>query len=236
MNSIDSNTAATCRACPKLCRHVCPPALGEMSETLTPTHKMNLVALWQEGQIGLDQDLAKVFYACNDCGACTSRCQLKQNPAESLYAARAIAYQKQVIPQQVKEVVERHHTHGNPFGPIEAEPPHEQANIQVLAGCSLWYHKAHEDVDTLRKALQQSHTQPVKVCHPEHCCGSALYAAGALDEHRNHANLFVHHHRHPRCIRDLVSIYRFRSSTIFKRSNAATSLENPCPAPPKCSI
>lgn len=214
MNPLDSKATATCRNCPKLCRHVCPPALGEMRETLTPTLKMHLVGLWQEDQLTLDQDLVDVFYACNDCGACTSRCQLNQEPAATLYEARKIAYQKQIIPDKVKELMERFHTHGNPYGPLQDDFQREQSSTQLLPGCATWFHEPDE-VEHLRLALQQSHTQAVKVCHPEHCCGAALHAAGAEQAHRQHANLFVHHHRQtktlvvadPHCAHHIRTVY-----------------------------
>jgi ferredoxin len=76
-----------CAFCPRLCRHVCPTAVGSGREAATPTAMMTGVWAWLSGHV--DGDVAWSNAAlCTDCGACTAACKLDRPVADLLSKAR----------------------------------------------------------------------------------------------------------------------------------------------------
>lgn len=205
----------TCSFCPRLCRHVCPTALGESRETLTPTMKMSLVSLWKQGHLPFDQDMAEVLYACTDCGGCTAHCKHGMTPAEVLYQERQEIFRQGVVPDSVTQLIERFHAHGNPYGSLPQEYESEPEPVQLLPGCASWYHQPDETQLLGRLFLSMQPGQRASVCSSEYCCGAPLYATGNLAVHRQHAHTFIQKHRHlhslvvadPHCARHLQVRY-----------------------------
>ncbi|MEC8422384.1 MAG: (Fe-S)-binding protein [Myxococcota bacterium] len=78
----------TCAFCPRLCRHVCPVAVGTGREAGTPTSMMTGVWQWLRGHA--DDDTAWTHASlCTSCGACTEACKLDRPVADLLAQARA---------------------------------------------------------------------------------------------------------------------------------------------------
>ena len=76
-----------CAFCPRLCRHVCPIAVGSGREAATPTSMMTGVWSWLSGHI--DGDIAWSHAAlCTSCGACTAACKLDRPVSDLLSQAR----------------------------------------------------------------------------------------------------------------------------------------------------
>jgi len=77
-----------CALCPRLCRHVCPVAVGTGREAATPTAIMTTLLRWTRGEV--DPDLAGQAAAlCTDCGACEDACLVNQPVTDILRKARA---------------------------------------------------------------------------------------------------------------------------------------------------
>lgn len=78
----------TCAYCPRLCRPVCPVAVGSAREAATPTAMMTGPFL---GVLGtLSREEAGAYAAlCVSCGACTEHCREHRPVAELLAAARS---------------------------------------------------------------------------------------------------------------------------------------------------
>jgi ferredoxin len=77
-----------CAYCPRLCRHVCPVAVGTSREAATPTAMMSGPWAFARGQ--MEPALALAFASlCVECGACTSACKLERPVTDLLRAARA---------------------------------------------------------------------------------------------------------------------------------------------------
>lgn len=68
---------ATCAWCPRLCRHVCPVAVGSARESAVPSNMAlhPLRYLRGDGSLELARRAAAL---CVDCGACTAHCDLDQ--------------------------------------------------------------------------------------------------------------------------------------------------------------
>lgn len=76
-----------CAFCPRLCRHVCPIAVGSGREAATPTSMMTGVWAWLNGHAGDDEAYA-LASLCTSCGACTAACKLDRPVGDLLAQAR----------------------------------------------------------------------------------------------------------------------------------------------------
>lgn len=87
---------ATCVFCPRLCRHVCPAAVGSGREAATPTAMATSAWLFLQGAGSLE--LARQATAlCLDCGACERACELHR-PLGSMLGA----FQRELAPTPVQ--------------------------------------------------------------------------------------------------------------------------------------
>ena len=77
----------TCAYCPKLCRHVCPVAVGTARESTTPTAMMTGALLAIDGIVTPAEGYASAAL-CTSCGACTEVCLLDQPVRDLLREAR----------------------------------------------------------------------------------------------------------------------------------------------------
>lgn len=73
----------TCVYCPRLCRHVCPVAVGTGRESASPTAMATQVWLYLEGRSDLKLALAAAAL-CVECGACEEACEVDQPLAHLL--------------------------------------------------------------------------------------------------------------------------------------------------------
>jgi ferredoxin len=85
----------SCVYCPRLCRHVCPVAVGSGRESATPTAMMTGVWRWLREESG-PQEALESASLCTRCGACESHCKL--NRPVSALLAEAMA-QLESLPQ-----------------------------------------------------------------------------------------------------------------------------------------
>ena len=67
----------SCVYCPRLCRHICPVAVGSGRESTTPTAMMTGVWRWLRGE-GDPQQALESASLCTRCGACESHCKLNR--------------------------------------------------------------------------------------------------------------------------------------------------------------
>lgn len=77
----------TCAFCPRLCRPVCPVAMGSAREAATPTAMMLGPFLYAVDAMGADEAAAYASL-CTSCGACAEFCHVHRPVAELLRAAR----------------------------------------------------------------------------------------------------------------------------------------------------
>lgn len=75
----------TCVYCPRLCRSVCPVAVGSAREAATPTAMMTGPFLAVVGTLS-QREAGALASLCTSCGACTSFCKV-QRPVGALLAA-----------------------------------------------------------------------------------------------------------------------------------------------------
>ena len=85
---MEDSELLSCVFCPRLCRHVCPVAVGSGREAATPTAMMSGVWAWRAGHASAESAAASANL-CVSCGACTSFCKLHRPVPELLAEARA---------------------------------------------------------------------------------------------------------------------------------------------------
>lgn len=78
-----STDLETCAWCPRLCRHVCPVAVGTGRESATPTAMMTVALQARRGEVSTEL-AAEAASLCLSCGACTAHCKLHVPVAERL--------------------------------------------------------------------------------------------------------------------------------------------------------
>ena len=77
-----------CTYCPSLCRHMCPVSTEEARDSTSPWGLMSLADHVVNGRLRLTSDVARSFYHCTGCGACTTFCLHDNDVAEVMVAAR----------------------------------------------------------------------------------------------------------------------------------------------------
>lgn len=82
------NTVDTCALCPKLCRHVCPVAVGTGLESATPTAILTEVLLANQTKEHAELT-SKAIGLCTRCGACEAFCGVDQPVVALLDEARS---------------------------------------------------------------------------------------------------------------------------------------------------
>lgn len=86
----DLDTAlGLCTYCPSLCRHACPVATAEGSDTVSPWGMMSLARHVRTGKVEADAEIMHTLRACNGCGACTNVCLHENDVTGALVSARA---------------------------------------------------------------------------------------------------------------------------------------------------
>ncbi len=78
-----------CTYCPSLCRHACPVATAEGSDTVSPWGLMSLARHVRGARVQVDAEVLATLDACNGCGACTEACLYEVPVMHSLIEVRA---------------------------------------------------------------------------------------------------------------------------------------------------
>jgi len=82
---------ALCTYCPSLCRHACPVATAESTDTTSPWGLVSLVDHLRRGLVELDDEVVGQLFHCAGCSACTEACVHDNPVGELLLSARAWA-------------------------------------------------------------------------------------------------------------------------------------------------
>ncbi|HNN94288.1 MAG TPA: (Fe-S)-binding protein [Pseudomonadota bacterium] len=214
-----------CTFCPRLCSHACPVSLTSAREALTPQAKMSFYAARKLGEgsfaaTGAVDETALPqrplpIYACTGCGACTTACVHKVEPARALMQARSDAEAAEVGAETLIDLPERHARRVQKTGaalaaaPALAERTAQPGEVAFLPSC------------LARDSTAQSGTSPaepgpvreaaaflrisdrLRVTRPDFpatglaalpasCAGYPLYAGGFIAPFRLYAETFAH--------------------------------------------
>ncbi len=111
--------ADACRFC-WMCRHLCPVQLVTGKETNTPRAKGLQVSMIERG-MAMDKDTAATMYECMLCGACTNDCATGFDPLVFIREARTEANVLDIVPDNVRAVIDRLAATGNIYGRKDPE-------------------------------------------------------------------------------------------------------------------
>lgn len=176
----------SCTFCPKLCRAACPVSAADGRETTTPWGKMSDAYLVRAGSLPLEPAHAALAWACTGCRACREACDLRNEPAEALFDARAAYVAAGAVPSAVADHLAQHarrtddHARAVDSAVLRARARgvevSDAADVAVLVGCG----HAHDDpgdplVDAIVAAARLV-GGPVAALRV--CCGRELFAAG----------------------------------------------------------
>ncbi len=188
----EEETTVICSFCPALCLHACPLVVGELEESYAPSLVMGLIHLWQKGKISLDEELARLFYACTDCGACTAHCQQQQRPQDILWAIRPKILAEKLAPQPVLELIEKYRSSGNSLGfssSFDDLPFLSDERVGLLVSTE-FFKNSPEKLKDLLRLLKKIFAQPIALLPPDLTAGEVLYATGERELHDEHAKKF----------------------------------------------
>ncbi len=94
-----------CTFCPKLCKLVCPVAVGTGREDFTPTSKMQFAYFVLKGMSNFDDpSYNEVFYQCTTCTACTNYCDHDIDVANILLEVRREIAGRGILPMKVAQI------------------------------------------------------------------------------------------------------------------------------------
>lgn len=121
-----------------MCRFVCPTAIAEARETVTPTGKQTLLYLVQRGAAPLDTETAAVFYQCTGCGLCTQYCEHEIQVFPVMQAARTAAVEVGVSSGEALRVRDNYRQFGNPYGNLYPAYANK-ASSRIVKGAKVYY-------------------------------------------------------------------------------------------------
>jgi Fe-S oxidoreductase len=184
----DAHAAELCALCPKLCRFACPVTAALGDEAATPTAMMQA---WREARAGRRpwSGLGEALSACTGCEACRPPCEFGQDVPALLYRARAEAWEHAGAADFDRSLLDRHLTHGNPFGAdmkqilseyARDEDLHPKGRVLYWPGCRQLARDGGRLPAEMRllHALGAAHVSlPARDDVPA-CCGAPLLAIG----------------------------------------------------------
>ncbi len=194
MSAVDRHQQAYtyCAYCPKMCRFSCPVSEATHTETLSAWGKMTAAHLVVTGKRAADESTSKAVHACTGCGRCTSFCKHENTVASALFAAREASIKSGQQPQGAASTLATFAQAQNPFGVELAALVASWRNdtpvrYPLFPGCSSLVKRPQLIEDTL--VVAKAFGAPMGVSKvASRCCGYPLYAAGAHDAFRAHAN------------------------------------------------
>ena len=188
------------RTCPKLCRHECPTAIAERSETATPTFKQQIAKLAAADRIVLDPDSARALYKCTGCLSSRTPCRHEIEVEPSLRDARELAVNAGVAPAEVARVLERFQARGSPFArdlradlaalvPVLEPAQAPKTGLALFPSCpsiARFPDEVKSAVTALTATDGAGETSAVVLPDPP-CCGYPLDSLGHATAFREHA-------------------------------------------------
>jgi Fe-S oxidoreductase len=139
----------------------------------------------------MDAETSKAVHACTGCGRCTSFCKHENAVGSALFAARQVSVDSGTQPRGAASTMATFAQAQNPFGrelnvlvgQWRADAP---VRSQLFTGCTALVKRAELIEDIL--FVSAAFGTPMGVSRASaRCCGYPLFAAGAVDQFREHA-------------------------------------------------
>ena len=212
----ETEKIARCAMCADMCKYSCPTYLATGRETLSPQKMARLIVYDEKGFLEDEEGFLDLMFQSAMCGACSRHCIYDDYDLRKfIHRARAKAFAKGVIPEDVRTRVDTFKKYGNPNG--------ERELIDKGAGDTGYFISCSscKDADLLKateKMLSKSGLAVRRFGGGDICCGAPLYYAGDMKgfkqaalkmkaeiEKRRLRSIIVDC---PTCVRMMTEIYR----------------------------
>jgi heterodisulfide reductase subunit D len=168
------------------CKANCP-SFGQIGwDSATARGRMTFIKAALNGDIKIEEEMAKRLFTCTTCGDCEQRCPPGVKTVEIIEAAREEFAKRGLSPEKHKKLVERMRAEHNPYGEKNVAKNKfrrlpENADILYFIGCTA----AFRSPDTVIATMDILDAAGVKyrvLGEDEWCCGSVLRRTGFIDE------------------------------------------------------
>ena len=253
----ETERIARCAMCADMCKYNCPTYLATGRETLSPQKMARIIVYNEKGFLEDEEGFLDLMFQSAMCGACSRHCIYDDYDLRKfIHEARVKAFEKELIPEDVRKRVETFRKFGNPHGEREFIDK-GSGDLGYFISCS-----SYKDEDLLMamdKVLSKSGLDIKRFGGGDICCGAPLYYAGDMEgfkqaslkmkaeiEMRKVRRLVVDC---PTCLRMMAEVYREagvelnmelvhttqfieallkQGSLGFKKENKAVTFHDPC--------
>lgn len=181
-SSRDRDQLARCAMCADMCKYSCPTYLASGRETLSPQKMARLILYDEKGFLEEEEGFLDLMFQSAMCGACSRHCIYDDyDLREFMHEARVKAFNKGIIPEDVRQRLETFRKFGNPHGEREVKD-HGAGELGYFIACSSYKDEAL--LDATERVLSQSGLEIRRFGGGEICCGAPLYYAGDMEGFR----------------------------------------------------
>jgi len=172
----ESEKIARCAMCADMCKYSCPTFLATGKETLSPQKVARLILYDDKGFLEDENSALKLMFQTAMCGACRVHCIYNDYDLRKfVHRKRVEAFQRDVLPEDVRRRVETFKRFGNPDGQRELIE-RGAGDTGYFVSCS-----SYKDEDLLKAADKVFSSSKLAVRWfggGDLCCGAPLYYAG----------------------------------------------------------
>jgi len=164
------------------CKVVCPTFEPLLWDSQSARGRLCLSYGVLQGEIELDDSIAKALYTCTMCKDCYRRCPSKVRVPDIVKSARADLVENGLAYSTHSSVIESIKKTGNIFGDEEVLAPIQEGTIPLFIGCQ--YLSRPNQTKVWIRILQKLGVEPL--VQPEICCGYPMEALGFIKDFKEH--------------------------------------------------
>ena len=171
-----------CAMCADMCKYSCPTYLATGRETLSPQKMARLIVYNEKGFLEDEKGFLDLMFQSAMCGACSRHCIYDDYDLRKfIHQARVKAFERGIIPEDVKKRLETFKKFGNPDGERELIDK-GAGEYGYFISCSSY--KDQELLRATEKMLSKSGLAVRRFGGGDICCGAPLYYAGDMEGFR----------------------------------------------------
>jgi len=189
----------TCAFCYLMCRHYCSISSVQRTNYSTPRGKALILYGILNNEFKMNDELARLFYLCTNCGRCYVACETKaSNPPEIFEEIRALEVSEGLVPKDIAKLAENLSEKGNIYGSPEDKVAKVLPKEAFLDGESDLLYYVGGEVRSAQPEIAQAAVEllktigvDVKVLENEPGDGGMLYILGFREKARDSAEKLI---------------------------------------------
>jgi len=174
----EAEKIARCAMCADMCKYSCPTYLATGRETLSPQKMARLIVYDGKGLLEDENGFLDFMFQSAMCGSCRKHCIYDDYDLRKfIHQARVKAFDRGVVPEDVRKRVDAFREFGNPYGERELIDK-GAGDTGYFVSCS-----SYKDEDLLKateKMFSKSGLAIRRFGGGDICCGAPLYYAGDM--------------------------------------------------------